>query len=369
MTPPGSLSRQTVRDLNRATLARQGLLARQPWTVVDAVGRLLGLQMQMPRPAFVALWSRLANFDRDALAAACRTAALVRATAMRSTLHLMRATDLLEYRATLVTSFEQGITAILGDRLAAASLDAALADARAFFATPHTFDALRVHLESRYPGQDIRALAYASRLRVPLLQEPDQSPWAYPAKATFVRADARLGAAFRLDPTPDALIVRYLAAYGPASVVDAQAWLGLGGLAPVFARLRPTLTVLAGPTRAELFDVPDGPRPGADVPAPVRLLPEWDSVLIARADERLLATRYRARVFRPGLRVLPTVLVDGQVAGTWAAARTRTAAALTLTMFESMSAAVRRAVIAEAEALIAFTDPDARTRTVAVAGG
>lgn len=357
----------TLRDLNRAALARQGLLARQPWSVPHAVGRLLGVQMQMPRPAFVALWSRLASVAREDLASACRAGTLVRATSMRATLHLMRADDLLALRAALVPSFEAAIRAILGSRLEGAAVEAAVDEARAFFGEPHTFDALRDHLATRFPGQDIRALAYAARLRIPLVQQPDDSPWAYPARATFVRADTRLAGTFSADPTPERLVLRYLAAYGPASVADAQAWIGLAPLAAVFDRLRPQLDVLNGPTRTALFDVPGAPRPGADVPCPVRLLPEWDSALIARADARLISKAHRPQVFRPGLRVLATVLVDGEVAGTWAATRARTAATLTVRTFVPPSRATRRAIDEEAQALLAFIEPDARTRSVVVA--
>lgn len=351
----------SLRQLNRATLARQGLLERQPWTPVDAVARLLGVQAQLPRPAYVGLWSRVKAFDRAQLTQAIADRSIVRATSMRATLHLMTAEDFLAHQGAIRPAFERAIQGILGARLADVDLDTVTAVARTFFARPRTFDALRDHLAERYPGQDIRAMAYAARLRVPLVQVPADTPWGYPGQALFVDAASWLRRECATDASPDRLVLRYLAAYGPASVVDAQAWLGLPSLKPVFDRLRQELCAFRSPSRVELFDLPASPRPGADEPAPVRLLPEWDSTLIGRGDERLLPKGHRKAVFQPGLRVLATFLVDGIVAGTWAVDRKRATATLTLRPFASLTVNVKRELESEADAALRFIEPEAKT--------
>jgi hypothetical protein len=204
-------------------------------------------------------------------------------------------------------------------------------------------------------------MAYAVRLSVPLVQVPAPGPWAYPAQADFVAADAWLGRAAAACKSPEALVLRYLAAYGPASVKDAEAWLGLGGLEPVFTKLAPRLTVIEGPSRKPLYDVPDGPRPGADVPAPVRFLPEWDSVVVTRADERIVAKADRPRVFLPGLRVAALVLVDGFAAAAWTISRAKATATLNVEPFRPLPAAARREVEREGEAVVRFVEPDAKS--------
>ena len=161
-------------------------------------------------------------------------------------------------------------------------------------------------------------------------------------------------------------VLRYLAAYGPATATDAQAWSGLPALKPIFEALRPRLVTFRGERGGELFDLPDAPRPPVDTPAPVRLLPEWDSVIVTRADARLLPLQHRSSVFQPGLRVLPTVLVDGIVAGTWKIECRRTAGSLIVSLFASQPAKVRREIESEAHALLAFAEPDAATRQVKI---
>jgi hypothetical protein len=115
-----------------------------------------------------------------------------------------------------------------------------------------------------------------------------------------------------------------------------------------------------------LFDLPDAPRPAADEPAPVRLLPEWDNVLVGRADARLIAREHRPSVFRPGLRVLATVLVDGMVAGTWQVERRRKVATLAVSLFARVAPRVRQEIEAEATRLLAFSEPDAASREVSI---
>lgn len=357
------------RALGRATLARQLLLARDAMTPTRAVEHLVGLQAQEARPPFVALWSRLAGFDRAALAAPIRKRALVRVTAMRATLHLMTAKDYLRLRGAVQPVLTAAMTSVLRGRAAALDVAAVTAAAVACLADgPLTFDALRDALAARFPDADVRAMGYAVRTHLPLVQVPtDDAAWAYPAAAGFTPAATWLGATPAADGGAEALVRRYLAAFGPATAADVQTWTGLRGLAPVLARLRPTLTVLHDQDGRELFDLPDAPRPPEDVDAPVRFLPEFDNLVLGHADRRrVVADAHRPALVTKNLRVLATFLVDGMVAGTWKLERKRAAATVTLTPFVTLRRAVRAALTDEGERLARFVEPDATHHAVVI---
>ena len=357
----------TIRDLNRATLARQLLLERDRRAPSDGVAHLVAMQAQVPRPPFIGLWTRLGGFTREALGILIRRKAVVRATTLRGTIHLMTAADYLQFRACLQPGLDASMRGILGTRIDESALAGIEEVGRAFFATPHTFDALRDHLLARDSKCDVRALAYAIRLRVPLVQVPtDADAWAYPAQAAFQTAERYLGKA----PSPcralEKLARRYLAAYGPATAKDLEAWAGLGGVRETLESLRPELVSLKGPGRSELFDLPDAPRPDADTPAPIRFVPDYDNLVVTRADERIMPRAFRKAVFLPGLRVAPTVLVDGFVAATWKTARTKTQASLVVQPLAKLPANVKKTLEPEADALLRFLEPDARAFTVRI---
>lgn len=348
-----------LRALNRATLARQHLLSRVKAPLTTVVEQLLGLQAQLPRPPAVGLWTRLEAFGRRDLPAAAETRAVVRATAMRGTIHLMTARDFLAFRGCLQPGLDAGLHAILRERAQQLDMTALGKRASAFLKSPHNFEEIRAHLLEAFPSGDERAMGYAVRMALPLVQVPADGPWGYPAQADFVSAAAWLGKSPVECTAPDALVLRYLRALGPATVKDAEAWLGLGGLAPAFERLSKKLTVVGGTARAPLYDLPDAPRPDADTSAPLRFLPEWDSVIVTRADERLVAKADRPRVFLPGLRVAALVLVDGFAAASWSIARSKKIATVTVDAFRPLAKAVLRDLEPEARALAAFMEPDA----------
>lgn len=356
----------TLRELNRATLARQMLLARETRPLVKAIEHLLGLQAQLPRPPFTGLWSRLEAFTRADLANAVNKRTVVRGTSMRGTIHLMTAADFLTFRDCLQPSLDLGMRAILRERADTLDLPSLLAVARAYFVQPHTFEDARDHLVSKFPRGDQRAMGYAVRLSVPLVQVPSTDAWAYPAQADFVSAATWLGKPVAACGALGPIVLRYLAAYGPATVKDAQAWTGLPNLDAAFAGLGDTLVTVPGPNGKPLFDLPDAPRPDADTPAPVRFLPEWDSVIVTRADERVVAKADRPRVFLPGLRVAALVLVDGMAAASWKVSATSKKATLQIESFKTWPAAIRREVSAEGEALLRFVEPQAKTCDVKV---
>jgi hypothetical protein len=354
------------RALNRATLARQLLLRRQRLAIPAAVERLLALQAQLPRPAVVGLWTRVEALDRQSVARLFDSRTLVRATTMRGTLHVMTAGDYLAFRHCLQPGLDAGMRAILRDRAAALDVAALGRAAEAYLGEPHDFEDIRAHLLTAFPGGDERAMGYAVRMGLPLVQVPGAGPWGFPAHAGFVSAKAWLGKAPAPCTTPDALVLRYLAALGPATIKDAESWLGLGGLAPAFARLQSRLAVVGGTARAPLYDLPDAPRPDGDTPAPIRFLPEWDSVVVTRADERVVAKADRPRVFLPGLRVAALVLVDGFAAASWGVSRTRKAATLKIEPFAALSKRIVDELRPEAESLVRFMEPDAATHEIEV---
>jgi hypothetical protein len=358
----------SLEQLNRATLARQLLLERAPVSCVAAVERLCGLQAQEPAPPFVGLWSRVRDFETGQLHEALHARELVRATLMRGTLHLVSADDFAAMRAPLQPVLSQAMRA-LGSRAEGLELDEVLPAARALLdERPRNFNELRALLVQAFPGVNERALGYATRMSLPLVMVPTSDRWAFPAQADFTLAETWLARELSDDGAPDALVRRYLAAFGPATAADAMAWSGLKGLGPVIERMRPSLRVFRGPGGRELFDLADAARPGEDVVAPARLLPEFDSLVLAHADRsRLIADEHRSAIVTKNLRVRATFLLDGFVAGTWAWERKKkSSVALRLTPFARLPKRSRTALVDEAQRLLAFAEPGATTTDVTV---
>jgi Winged helix DNA-binding domain len=364
MTTPSTL---TARQLNRALLARQMLLAREETTALAAVERLVGLQAQVARPPFVGLWTRVAGFRRQELSGLLAERRAVRATAMRSTLHLLSAADFVALRGEIQPALTRATQAILRERAQTFDLDAMAAAARGFFGgAPATFDVLRDHFKARYPEADERAIAYAIRNHVPLVQVPTDTTWSFPAAADFALAEGWLGTEIPTEPQPPhELVRRYLAAFGPATPGDAQVWSGLQGLRTVFEELRPELVTFRDERKRELFDLPEAPRPPEDTPAPVRFLPEFDNLVLAHDDRsRVIADEHRPRVTLKNLQVRATFLVDGFVAGTWKTERKKKAATLTLEPFAPLAKKTLAALEKEGDALLRFVEEEAEVREV-----
>lgn len=366
MTPPPQTL--TNRQLNRALLARQMLLAREKTSALEAVERLAGLQAQIARPPFVGLWTRLEGFRRGDLLGLLHERQVARFTAMRGTLHLMTAADTVDLRGALQPMLSKGAQSILGDRTRSFDLGVLLEEGRAFFAgAPATFDALRKHLKARYPEGDERAMAYTIRTHLPLVQVPtEDDPWGFPASADFALAETWLETEISTEPAPaHSLVRRYLAAFGPATPGDAQAWSGLSGLREVFEALRPTLVTFRDARKRELFDLPDAPRPPEDTPAPVRFLPEFDNLVLSHDDRtRVMAGEHRSKVVLKNLQVRATFLVDGAVAGTWKIERKKRAAVLVVEPFGPLAKKTVAALEKEGGALLRFVEEDAEVREV-----
>jgi hypothetical protein len=348
--------------LNRATLARQMLLAREKVAPLRALERLAGLQAQVPRPPFVALWSRVQGFVPEALSRLAHDRKVVRATMMRTTLHLVSTADYVAWRPVLQPMLSAAMRAVLKDRAAGLDVEAVVRGARKLLQDrPMTFDALRPLLKKAWPKADERALGYAVRMHLPLVQVPAEARWGWPASSEFSLADAWIGPlAGGSDDSLSAFVLRYLAALGPATAADAQNWSGLQGLKDTFEALRPKLRVFHDARGRELFDLPKAPRPPATTKAPVRFLPDYDTLLLGHADRtRVVSDEHRKKLVTKNLQVLPSFLVDGRVAGTWKIERERAAAVLTLTPFETIARSAQKELAEEGGALLKFTEPDA----------
>lgn len=360
----------SIRQLNRATLARQMLLSREPVAATAAVERLAGLQAQLARPPFVGLWTRVEGFRRSDLIEALRRREIIRATAMRGTLHLMSAADYLALRGALQPMLTKGMQAILRERAQDLGIDALQIEARAFFGgKPATFDALRNHMKAKNPDADERAMAYAIRMHLPLVQVPTDDAWGFPAAADFALADDWLGKTVATEEAPaHTLVRRYLAAFGPATSRDAQVWSGLQSLRATFEELRPELVTFRDERKRELFDLPDAPRPDEDTPAPVRFLPEFDNLVLAHDDRtRVIADEHRPKVTLKNLQVRATFLVDGIAAGTWKVERKKKTATLVLEPFGNLPKKTLAELEREGQALLRFVEEDAHETGVRVA--
>jgi hypothetical protein len=292
----------------------------------------------------------------------------VRATLLRATLHLLGASDYAAFRVALQPVMEHAVR-VLGERASGLEPGRVLPAARAYLLEcPLGLNDLRNLLQAQFPDMNDRALGYLVRTHLPLVMVPTDARWGFPAVADFTLADTWLDAPLAEEGTAAQLVLRYLAAFGPASVADAQTWSGLQGLAPVFEELRPGLLVFRGESGGrELFDLPGAPRPEADVPAPPRFLPEFDNLVLAHADRRrLIADEHRGALVTKNLRVRATFLWDGTVAGTWEMQRTRGVATLVMAPFRPLPARAARALTAEAEALLRFARDDVASCSVQI---
>ncbi|MFI0483630.1 winged helix DNA-binding domain-containing protein [Actinomadura sp. 9N215] len=357
----------SVRALNRATLARQLLLAREPIAVTEAVRRLCGMQAQEPKPPFLGLWTRLDGFQVSDLYAALHDRSIVRATMLRATLHLMTGDDYRAFRTAMQPMLD-GSLRVLGDRAEGLDLQRVVPAARALLEQePRTFNEVRALLQEEFPDVNDRALGYAVRLCVPLVMVPTQDRWGFPRTSQFTLAESWLGAAPASEPATEELMLRYLAAYGPASAADAQTWSGLPATGEALERLRPGLRVFTDDKGRELFDLPDAPRPGEDVSAPARFLPEFDSLVLAHADRRrIIADAHRPSLTTKNLRVRAVFLWDGFARGIWETEYKRKVATLRLRPFEPLPKAAVDDLTTEGESLLHFIEPDAKEAVVSV---
>jgi len=359
----------SLRALNRALLDRQLLLrpavppaaGDRSAQVIETVEHLVGLQAQAPFPPYYGLWSRLDGFRPGDLAGLLTGRRVVRVALMRGTIHLVSAPDCLALRPALQPVLDRALRATFGRRLAGVDLAALAAAGRILVEEkPRTFSDLGRELAGHWPQHQPDALAQGVRALVPLVQVPPRAVWGASGPAAHTSAEAWLGRPMPAGISLESLVTRYLAAFGPATTADVQAWSGLTRLGEIVGRLRPGLRTFRGEQGAELFDLPDAPRPDPDIPAPVRFVPEFDNLILAHADRaRVLSEPHRQRINARANSFPGSVLIDGFVGGIWKIARTRAAAALTVELFEPTSAQVTHEVSAEGHRMLGFAAPDA----------
>jgi len=300
------------RTLNRTLLARQHLLERASMSAAEMVEHLLGMQAQVPTSPYAGLWSRVEGFATDDLAQLVLDRRVVRLALMRSTIHLVTTADALVIRPVLADMLAKDPFVRDVDR------DAFVPVARALLEeVPRTPKELGELLVARFPQHTSEAMHHAARAFLALVQVPPRGVWGVGGQVRLTTLEAWTGELQRATDV-DTLVVRYLRAFGPATVKDFAAWSRLTGVRAAFDRLRPELTVEHDEDGAELFDVPGAPIADPDVAAPVRFLPEYDNLLLAHADRRRIVDD-RARTFLSKENgYWSFVLLDGMPAATWA---------------------------------------------------
>jgi Winged helix DNA-binding domain len=345
----------TARQLNRATLGRQLLLDRQRLGVVEAVHRVVALQAQEPPSPYLALWDRVVDFDPAQLDAAFADHRVVKATLMRITLHVVDASDYPAFHEAMQPTLR---AARLNDRrfraagLTPADADVLLPEVLEFAARPRTNQEAEAWLDERLGETPKPGIWWAYRQYGPFVHHPTGGAWSFGLRPSYVaaRQRRRLG---DVEEASRALAIRYLEGFGPASVQDfAQfALLYRARARAAFESLGSALRTFAGPNGTQLYDVPGGLLPPEDRPAPARLLPMWDSTLLAYADRsRIIPPAYRKLVARNNGDTLPTILVDGYVAGVWRPVED----GIEAVAFERLADDAWEALETEARGLLAF---------------
>src|SRR5688500_352722 len=311
------------------------------------------MQAQNPLDPYTALWSRVRGFDPAELSTLLAERRAVRATAvMRTTIHLLSAADALAIRHLMQPVAERAWRySPFVRQLEGVDVDAVVAAGLELLAKrPHTASELGRRLQALWPARDPEPLAYAIRFLVPLVQPPPRGLWDGRGPAVLETTTRWLGAPLEAAPSIEDLVLRYLAAFGPATAKDVQAWSWLTGMREVLERLRPRLRAFRDETGRELFDVPDAPMPDPDTPAPIRFLPAYDNLLLSHDD--------RSRVGDPFLRGRPWmrggILVDGVLGGTWRLDAKGANATLRIGLYDDVSASIRDEIEAEGIDLLAF---------------
>jgi hypothetical protein len=355
------------RELNRALLERQLLLRRVHLPVGEAVERLVGLQAQSVAPPYFGMWSRIEGFAPHELGRMLTDREAVRMTLMRGTVHLVTVRDALLLRPLVQVVVERTHNGAFGRRMGGADIgELARAVREVLDGEALTARELGRRLVARGIGEDVEAIGNATRVHVPLVQVPPRGVWGQSGQAKYAPIESWTGRELDPNPSIDEVVVRYLAGFGPASVMDMQNWSGLTKLRDAFERLRPRLLLFRDEEGTELFDLPDAPRPDPCVPAPVRFLGEYDNVLLGHADRaRIIPANFPWReMLAPG-RFVNNVLVDGMLRGTWWMEREgKRRAKLGIRPFGELSPAEREEVAAEAERMLEFAAAEAAVREV-----
>lgn len=359
--PRSSADVLTLRQLNRTLLERQMLLHRRRIDPLDAIERLVGLQAQVPRDPYVALWSRVDRFRPERLSDQIADRHAVRMGSMRATLHLLTARDAVALRSVIdpvmrrvfdsQTPYRRDLEGV--DPAELANVATALVEER-----PRTRAELAPLLAERWPDRNPASLSWGAAYLVPLVQVTPRGLWRATGPSAFTTIEAWLGTPVGTDAAPDAMVRRYLAAFGPSTPADVQAWSGLSSLRAVLDRLRQELRAFRDQRGRELFDVPDAPFPDPVVPAPPRFLPEYDNAFIGHADRaRIVSEEVRKRMFKVGW---GQILVDGFVAARWKVDAANAGHVLSIEPYRRLTGAERSDLADEGLRLVEFLAGDRR---------
>jgi hypothetical protein len=344
-------------------------LCREKRSAAETIEHLVGLQAQVPSNPYIALWSRLDGFQPEELSRLIGDRHAVRTSLMRATIHLVTARDCLALRPVMQPVLERTFaSSAFARNTAGIDLEALLAAGRDLLEErPRTRAELRPLLAGRWPGYDADSLAAAIGFLLPVVHVTPRGLWGKSGPAKLTTVEAWLGRPLDRDSNPDELVLRYLAAFGPATVADIRIWSRLTRLRGVIERLRPRLVTFRDERGRELFDLADAPRPDAETSAPPRFLPEYDNILLSHDD--------RGRIIRDnrGLRMpagrggeLGSILVDGSLGGMWRITRQREKATLVIEAAAPWTRADHAAVADEGARLLAFIAADIRDHDVQV---
>lgn len=332
--------------LNRALIERQMLRERADLGAFATIERLVGIQAQEPKSPYIGLWTRLQNFQPQELEDLLVSRHVVRILLMRGTIHLVSAQDALTLRPHMQLRLDRELqSGPFAKRLKGLDLDEVADAGRKILdeAPQGTADAGKL-LQPRWPDREHTVLGNALRNKLALVQLPPRGLWHRSGRAICTTLETWLDQEQHAMPR-ERLVLRYLKAFGPATVMDAQQWSGLTKLAEVFEALRPQLVTFRNEAGKELFDLPDAPRPDPETPLPVRLLPEFDNILLAHADRRRVIADDRLGVVVGGK---PTVLVDGYVVATWTISKDKT---ITVDYLDELPQSRKKAVAEECDRL------------------
>jgi hypothetical protein len=332
---------------------------------IEAIERLAGMQAQAPHAPYVGLWTRLSGFRGEELSELIATRQAVRAPLMRATLHLVSAADCRAFRPVVQPVLERGFAGAPFD-VAGVETEALRAAGRELIEEePRTRAELGALLAERWPAKQPASLAQAITYLVPAVQVPPRGIWGRSGPPRWTSAEAWLGRELDPHPSRERLVIRYLAAFGPATVRDMQAWSGLTRLGEVVAALRAELRTFRGEDGAELFDLPDAPRPGPDTRAPPRFLPEYDNLLLSHADRTRFITGGERVPLRPGIGAqYGTLLVEGVFRATWRITFDRDTAILEVDPFAPLVG--RDAIFEEGERLLTFAGAGAARHDIRI---
>jgi hypothetical protein len=319
------------------------------------------MQAQAPRLPYVALWSRLQGFRHDELSRLVENRSAVRMSLMRNTIHLVTTEDALLLKPLFQPLHERGFFSgsPWGRRLNMSNTEAVRAEGRRIMGQrPRTVAELGKLLAEQFPEHDGVALAYAVRYLVPLVFTPPRGTWGGRGLVTLTTVEAWLDRGPGPAISPEDLVLRYLAAFGPASAADMRAWSGLA-MRPAFEALRSRLKTFQDERGVELFDLAKAPLPDPETRVPPRFLPDFDNILLAHADRtRIMAPGQHLGLFSSNGVMKGSLLLDGFVRAAWIPERAGKTTTLVVTPFgTAIPKALQPAIAEEGMRLLEFLAP------------